>query len=171
MFLKEVAASLYDRFGSGISRLAIVFPNKRPAVYFRQHLGNLIDRPVWSPDLLTIHEFIQLSDQKLPADRLLQSFLLYEAYTAEMMEQGETNITTYERFYALGEILLNDYTELESNVIAIKDIYSNMADIAAIGLGLDYLTDEQQDYLRRFWKNFSTAWSPSPRMSPVYGST
>ncbi|ULQ51690.1 PD-(D/E)XK nuclease family protein [Flavihumibacter fluvii] len=156
MFLKEVAAALYHRFGPGLSKLAIVFPNKRPAVYFRQHLGNLIDKPIWSPDLLTIHEFIQLSDRKLPADRLLQSFLLYEAYAAEMLEQGETNIPSYERFYALGEILLNDYAELESNAIAINDLYSNMANIAAIEQGLDYLTPEQQDYLQRFWKNFST---------------
>ncbi|MBZ5859072.1 PD-(D/E)XK nuclease family protein [Flavihumibacter profundi] len=155
MFLKEVAEELYKRFGPELSRLAIVFPNKRPAVYFRQHLGNLINQPIWSPDLLTIYEFIQLSERKLPADRLLQSFLLYDAYREVMQEQDPGNTTTYERFFALGEILLNDYAELESNVISIADLYSNMANIAAIDQGLDYLTEEQQEYLQKFWKNFS----------------
>lgn len=155
MFLKEVASVLYNRFGSGLSDLAIVFPNKRPAVYFRQHLGNLIESPLWSPDLLTIFEFIQLSEKKLPADRLLQSFLLYESYVEQLTEMGDPAISTYERFYALGEILLNDYAELESNVTPIPDLYTNMANIAAIEQGFDYLTEEQQDFLKRFWKNFS----------------
>ena len=155
MFLQEVATDLYNKFGKDLSRLALVFPNKRPSVYFRRHLGNLIDGPIWSPDLMTIHEFIQLSTRQLTADRLLQSFLLYEAYTAVMLESGDTNISTYEKFFSLGEILLNDYTELESNVINHKDLYTTMADLAAIDQGFDYLTEEQKEYLQRFWKNFS----------------
>ncbi|ULQ55638.1 PD-(D/E)XK nuclease family protein [Flavihumibacter rivuli] len=156
MFLQTVASQLYQQYGKDISRFAFVFPNKRPAVYFRHYLGNLIDKPIWSPELLTIHEFIGLSTNRLPADRLLQSFLLYDAFLAVLQEDGETDIPTYERFYSLGEILLNDYTELESNIISIPDLYSNMAELAAIEKGFDYLTAEQQEYLKRFWKNFST---------------
>lgn len=153
-FLKTVASHLYKKFGNDIADCAIIFPNKRPAIYFRQHLGELVDRPIWSPDLFTIHEFIQESTNRLPADRLLCSFLLYEAYSKVWQEQDLLPVS-YERFYPLGEILLNDFTELESNAVSIKDIYSNLAELAAIDQGLDYLTEEQLDYLQRFWKNFS----------------
>jgi ATP-dependent helicase/nuclease subunit B len=155
MFLKTVAADLYKQFGKEVAQLAIIFPNKRPAAFFRQYLGNLIDQPIWCPDLLTIHEFLQLSESKLPADRLLQSFMLYEAYREITLQQG-AEPTSYERFHPLGEILLNDYAELEANVISLEDLYGNMADLAAIDQGIDYLTEEQQEYLQRFWKNFST---------------
>lgn len=153
-FLKSVASHLYKQFGNNIADCAIIFPNKRPAIYFRQHLGQLVNTPIWSPDLFTIHEFIQESATRLPADRLLCSFLLYEAYSAILEEQGLLPVS-YERFYPLGEVLLNDFTELESNAVSIKDIYSNLAELAAIDQGLDYLTEEQLDYLERFWKNFS----------------
>jgi hypothetical protein len=43
MFLKTVAAHLYEQFGKEVAQLAIIFPNKRPAAFFRQYLGNLID--------------------------------------------------------------------------------------------------------------------------------
>lgn len=155
MFLQEVAESLYKKYGNELSNLALVFPNKRPSVFFRQHLGALITKPIWSPDLFTIHEFIQLSGNRLSADRLYQSFLLYEAYSEVMLQGGETNISSYERFYSLGEILLNDFTELESNAVAIADVYTNMADLAAIDQGFDYLTEEQKDFLTQFWNNFS----------------
>ena len=155
MFLQEVAADLYTKYGRELSQMVMVFPNKRPSVYFRRHLGNLIDQPMWSPEMLTIHEFIQRSSDKLMADRLLQSFLLYEAYTEQMLAAGDSFTSSYEQFFSLGEILLNDYAELESNCINHPDIYGNMADLAAIDQGLEYLTEEQKDYLRRFWQNFS----------------
>lgn len=153
-FVATVANHLYQQYGKEIADFAIIFPNKRPAIYFRQQLGQLIEQPIWSPDIFTIHEFIQESTQQLPADRLLTSFLLYEAYDEVMREQTGSAIS-YERFYPLGEILLNDFSELESNVVSIKDLYSNLAELAAIDQGLDYLTEEQLNYLQSFWKNFS----------------
>ncbi|KIC96386.1 PD-(D/E)XK nuclease family protein [Flavihumibacter solisilvae] len=156
MFLKEVAEQLYERFGSKLSDMAIVFPNKRPSVFFRRYLGGQISGPMWSPHLFTIHEFIQLSTSKLPADRLMQSFLLFNAYSEVMQASGSGATTDYERLFSLGEILLNDYTELESNVVSIADVYSNMASLAAIDSGFDYLSDEQKEFLQRFWSSFST---------------
>ncbi|KYP13566.1 PD-(D/E)XK nuclease family protein [Flavihumibacter sp. CACIAM 22H1] len=153
-FLETVASDLFRQFGKSIADCAIVFPNKRPAIYFRQYLGKQLDLPVWSPDIFTIHEFIQESTTALPADRLLCSFLLYESYR-EVLEKDGVQVVSYERFYPLGEILLNDFTELESNIVAIKDLYANLADLAAIDQGLDYLTEEQLTYLQNFWKNFS----------------
>lgn len=153
-FVAKVARHLYQEYQGDISEFAIIFPNKRPAVYFRQELGKLIDQPIWSPDIFTIHEFIQQSTTQLPADRLLCSFLLYEAYD-EIMSVVTGSVVSYERFYPLGEILLNDFTELESNVISISDLYTNMAELAALDQRVDYLTDEQLNYLKGFWKNFS----------------
>jgi CRISPR/Cas system-associated exonuclease Cas4 (RecB family) len=153
-FLESVATHLYRQFGSSIADCAIIFPNKRPAIYFRQHLGKQLATPIWSPDIFTIHEFIQESTQGLSADRLLCSFLLYESYR-EVLENELVQVVPYERFYPLGEILLNDFTELESNVVSINDLYTNLAELAAIDQGLDYLTEEQLTYLQNFWKNFS----------------
>jgi ATP-dependent helicase/nuclease subunit B len=155
MFLQEVAKDLYTRFGKNISELALVFPNKRPALYIRKWLGEEISGPLWSPELFTIHEFIQRSTSKLSADRLQQSFLLFESYCEIMQQQGEEYTTSFENFFGFGEILLNDFTELESNLAAIEDVYANLYQVEQIEKGFDYLSEEQQQYLKRFWTSFS----------------
>lgn len=153
-FLATVAADLYQKHGAALAEMAIVFPNKRPAIFFRQHLGQLLTQPMWSPDLFTIHEFIQESTSLLNADRLLCSSLLYQSYEEVAVEKS-LELVGYERFYPLGEILLNDFTELESNVVVASDLYSTMAELAQLDQGFDYLTEEQRNYLQHFWKSFS----------------
>lgn len=156
-FLETVAMDLYQRFGTGISNMVFVFPNKRPALYLRKWLGEMIRQPLWSPEMKTIHEFILSSADKLPADKLIQKFLLFEAYEEVFEQTGEPYNNRFEDFFSFGEILLNDFTELESNLAAVTDVYANLSQIETLEKGFEYLTEEQRQYLERFWTSFSTA--------------
>ncbi len=156
-FLYEVAENLYRRFGTDLARVAIVFPNKRPAIYLRKWLGELIEQPLWSPPMMTVHEFILSSTNRLPADRLVQRFLLFEAYEEVFAAAGEPYNNRFEDFFHFAEILLNDFTELEANRAPIGDVYANIRAMGEMTMGLDYLTEEQQRYLERFWTSFSVS--------------
>ncbi|XZF13309.1 PD-(D/E)XK nuclease family protein [Chitinophagaceae bacterium MMS25-I14] len=153
-FLQITAQDIYRQFGNDIASLAIVFPNKRPAIYFRQELGRLLQQPVWSPDLYTIYEFIEQSTHLLPADRFVQSFVLYDAYVTVAGQQG-ADALSYESFYAMGEILLNDFNEIDAYLVDATSLYSYLQQVEQIEKGFDYLTEEQQSLLKRFWKTFS----------------
>ncbi|MFT4022415.1 MAG: PD-(D/E)XK nuclease family protein, partial [Flavihumibacter sp.] len=154
-FLYDVAEHALNRFGKELSQVAFVFPNKRPALYLRQWLGELIRQPVWSPPMMTIHEFILSSTHRLPADRLVSRFLLFEAYEEVFSEAGESYNNRFEDFFHFSEILLNDFTELEANGAPIGDVYANIRAMGELSAGFDYLTEEQQRYLERFWSSFS----------------
>ncbi|MCA0398978.1 MAG: PD-(D/E)XK nuclease family protein [Bacteroidetes bacterium] len=154
-FLYEVAEHAYKRFGKDLSRVAFVFPNKRPAIYLRKWLGELIEEPIWSPPMMTIHEFIFSSTHRLPADKLVSRFLLFEAYEEVFSEANEPYNNRFEDFFNFSEILLNDFTELEANGASIGDVYANLRAMGELSAGLDYLTEEQQRYLERFWSSFS----------------
>ncbi len=155
IFLQEVARDLHQQFGKDISGLALVFPNKRPAQYLRKWLGEILEGPVWSPAFLTIQEFILSSSNALPADKLIQQFLLFEAYNETMVASGEAPQASFEAFFSFSEILLNDFTELESNLAPIADVYTNLQQVELLEKGFDYLSDEQKAYLQRFWTSFS----------------
>ena len=48
-FLEKVAEDLLARYGENLSRVAVVFPNKRASLFLNDHLARLAGRPIWSP--------------------------------------------------------------------------------------------------------------------------
>ena len=64
-FLQLVAQDLYHKIGNDLSRVAIVFPNKRAGLFFNEYLAMQSDSPLWSPAYISISElFRQLSSLK-----------------------------------------------------------------------------------------------------------
>ena len=45
-FLQLVAQDLHQKIGNDLSRVAIVFPNKRASLFFNEHLAAQSDRPL-----------------------------------------------------------------------------------------------------------------------------
>ena len=46
-FLKQVASDLYNRTQGRLSRIAVVFPNKRAGLFFNEYLAAQSDTPIW----------------------------------------------------------------------------------------------------------------------------
>ena len=68
-FLRQVAGMYKDALEAG-ERICFVLPSRRAAVFFRQYLSEMIGKPLFSPDLVTINElFSRISDLKA-ADRI-----------------------------------------------------------------------------------------------------
>ena len=45
--LQLVPQDLYPKIGNDLSRVAIVFPNKRASLFFNEYLAMQSDRPIW----------------------------------------------------------------------------------------------------------------------------
>ena len=79
-FLEEVIDELYAKHGDGISQLTLILPSKRAGLFLKSHLATKLGQSIWTPQLLTINEFISDHSTYELADSIYQLFELYESY-------------------------------------------------------------------------------------------
>ena len=58
-FFHYIATDIIDKHGTDLSHIAIVFPNKRAALFLNEELAKYADKPVWAPTYLTISELFR----------------------------------------------------------------------------------------------------------------
>ena len=65
-FLKRVASHLYNNTSGDLAHTAVVFPNKRAALFFNEYLAQEAGQPIWSPAYISISElFCQCSELQI----------------------------------------------------------------------------------------------------------
>lgn len=67
-FLEYVAEDIINKHGTDLSRMAIVFPNKRASLFLNDLLARMANRPIWSPSYITISEFFRRHSSLVVAD-------------------------------------------------------------------------------------------------------
>ena len=109
-FLQLVAQDLHHKIGNDLSRIAIVFPNKRASLFFNEYLANQSDKPIWSPAYVSINElFQQLSTLKL-GDPIRLVCELYKIFREETKSEE-----SLDDFYFWGELLISDFDDIDKN--------------------------------------------------------
>lgn len=155
-FLYQVASLFYEKWEAEVSRLAFVFPNRRTGLFFQKYLSEVADTPLFSPTILTINDlFIQLSG-KQSADRISMLFILYDIY---IRQSGSTE--TFDEFLYWGEMLLNDFDDIDKYMANARMLFSNVTDLREIENDFDFLSDEQIAAIRSFWSSFYP-WGDTP---------
>ncbi|MEQ7798167.1 PD-(D/E)XK nuclease family protein [Pedobacter sp. ASV1-7] len=153
-FLKEVAEDLVFKLGDDLQNAAIVFNNKRPVAYLQDHLAKIINKPFWSPSFLTIQEFFALSSELKVADAFTQFFTLYQQYSKLIIRNGENKIEPA-KFYPIARIILSDFAQIDNDLVNADKLFQQMEEFAEVDYQFDYLTEEQQEFLKNFWSSYS----------------
>lgn len=149
-FLQLVAQDLHSKIGNDLSRVAIVFPNKRASLFFNEHLASQSDHPIWSPAYVSISElFQQLSDQKL-GDPIRLVCELYKIFREETKSEE-----SLDDFYFWGELLISDFDDVDKNLVDADKLFANLQDLKNIMDDFDFLDKEQEEAIRQFFQNFS----------------
>ena len=79
-YLQRLAQVFAHEVGDRLSEYTFVFPNRRAGLFFRRHLGQALDKPIFSPRVMTINEcFRSLSNLRV-ADQLTLVMRLYSLY-------------------------------------------------------------------------------------------
>ena len=149
-FLSIVAGDLLKKYGSNLSNITIVFPNKRASLFLNEELirqsgGN----PVWSPRYLTISELFRSVSPLIIADQIKLVCELYKHYAA--ITQTTESL---DEFYGWGEMMLADFDDLDKNMGDAHLIFENTADLHEYD-SIPFLTDMQKEALKNFFSNFS----------------
>ncbi|MBP7487048.1 MAG: PD-(D/E)XK nuclease family protein [Parabacteroides sp.] len=148
-FLYQVASCFYEEYGTDINKLAFVFPNRRAGLFFQKYLSGIAQKPLFSPAILTISDlFVQLSG-KQSADKISMLFFLYEIYV-----EKSGSAESFDEFLYWGEMLLNDFDDIDKYMANAEKLFSNVTDLREIENDFSFLSEEQVAAIRSFWSSF-----------------
>lgn len=161
-FLKQVAHKLLADFGADLSRLTMVFPNKRARLFFEKYLFEEC-KIVFAPEYSDINALFEQSDCLMIENAISLNFELYKIFR-EKTQSSES----FDEFYSFGEVLLNDFNDVDKNLVDAEQLFSNLEDFNKIRENFDVdLSEEQQEQLSRFFdfkdtklqQNFQQLWN------------
>ena len=148
-FLEYVAKDIISKYGTDLSRIAVVFPNKRAALFLGEYLARIAGKPVWSPTYITISDLFRQHTDLKPADPIKLICDIHKSFTKC------TGISeTLDHFYGWGQLLLADFDDIDKNMGDANSIFSNLKDIHELD-DISYLDKEQKEMLKRFFSNFN----------------
>lgn len=148
-FLHYIAADIIDKHGTDLSHIAIVFPNKRAALFLNEELAKYADKPVWAPTYLTISELFRKYSDLAVGDPIKLVCELYKSYI-EITGKDET----LDHFYDWGRLLISDFDDVDKNMADADKVFSNIADLHELD-DISYINDEQKEILKTFFSNFT----------------
>lgn len=149
-FLKLVAEDLYNKLGNDLSRVAVVFPNKRASLFFNEHLAAQTQKPIWSPAYVSISDLFQrLSPLKI-GDPISLVCILYKIFREETRSEE-----TLDDFYFWGELLISDFDDVDKNLVDADRLFTNLQELNGIMDDLDFIDEEQEAAIQQFFQNFS----------------
>lgn len=147
-FLYELAEKLYREHPQP-DKITLVFPNRRASLYFRKYFSQILEKPVFSPKLVTVEEFIKAYSTLTVPDKLELIHRLYKAY--QVITHAEEQ---FDRFYFWGEMLVRDFDEVDKYMVNAPLLFQDLSNQKELDSRFDFLTPEQLEFLREFWGNF-----------------
>lgn len=148
-FLKYVARDILEKYGNNLSDIAIVFPNKRAALFLNESLARLTDHPIWSPSYITISDLFRKHSTLKIGDPIKLVCDLHKTFVAC------TGIDeTLDHFYGWGQLLITDFDDVDKNMAEAEKLFANLSDIHELD-DISYLTEEQKMLIRKFFSNFN----------------
>ena len=145
-FLEKTAEYLFQHYGSEVSGLCIVLPNRRGGLYLKKYLGQQIGKTSWSPAIYSVEDFIiGLSGLRVAE----QTHLLFELYEVHKLIEGE-KAQPFEEFLSWGPQLLQDFNEVDNYLVDPEELFRYLNEARALSLwNLDHrpLTDFEKQYL------------------------
>lgn len=158
-FLYRVAEDLKRRIGEDMAGTAVIFPNKRAALFFNRYLVHGENKPLWAPEYMTISElFRKLNPETNIPDTVELVCRLYKCYCDVMKNSSHSNNTSetesLDYFYQWGETLLSDFDDIDKNMADAKKLLSNINDWNQLESD-DFIDKEQEESIKKFFKGFS----------------
>jgi ATP-dependent helicase/nuclease subunit B len=146
-FLRSVAEFIFKEHKDNAEKLCIVLPNKRGALFLKNHLSKIYQKTIWLPAIISAEELVaELSGLKVLEEIDLICHL-YESYKKCYGEKAET----FDSFAKWGQLILQDFNEIDRYLADPQQLYENLRDIKVIenwSLGEENLTEHQTNYLQ-----------------------
>lgn len=150
-FLQETVEDILKKFGDDLENIQIIFPNNRTGYFFQAAFAKVVNKTVWSPKTFTIQAYIAKLGRIQKIDRIALVFILYDSFKAI---NPEFNMS-FDAFFGLGELILNDFNEVDSYLVDVDQIFTNIKKLHEIDQKYSGFTEEQIEIIKQYWINFS----------------
>lgn len=148
-FLEIVAEDIINKYGTDLSRIAVVFPNKRASIFLNEQLAVKARKPLWSPAYITISDFFLRHSTLTTGDPIKLVCDLHKSFI-ECTGIEES----LDHFFGWGQLLLADFDDIDKNMADVSKVFKNIKDIHELD-DVSYLDEEQRRILHKFFSNFN----------------
>ncbi|AWH84263.1 PD-(D/E)XK nuclease family protein [Flavobacterium album] len=150
-FLDRLSSELVGKYGSALSGIIIVLPNKRAKVFLIEALKKQLDATVFAPEIISIEDFIQ----DVAGIRSMDAIeLLFEFYTIYLELTPKDKQQPFETFANWGKTLLQDFNEIDRYLLDPRHVLTYLENIQEIehwAVDVEKRTTMIGNYLE-FWK-------------------
>lgn len=152
-FLQAVACAYISKYPE-MSDICFVFPNKRSGTFFLKELSqNLGDLTVLSPEVMDISDFVKRVtgiEQAPSIDLLFRLYKIYASLTGRSSGLvSDESMIDFDRFAPWGEMVLNDFDEVEKYDVDARALFKNVRDNRNIAA--NFLSEEQLKIIERYF--------------------
>jgi PD-(D/E)XK nuclease superfamily len=150
-FLDRLSSELVTNYGSALSAIVIVLPNKRAKVFLLEALKKQLDTTIFAPEIISIEDFIQ----DVAGIRSIDAIeLLFEFYNIYLELTPAEKQQPFETFANWAKTLLQDFNEIDRYLLDPKHVLTyldNIQEIEHWAVDVDKRTTMIANYLE-FWK-------------------
>jgi len=152
IFLKEIASNLLNEYGDALAEHCIVFPNNRSILFFSKYMSELIAKPIFMPSLHTISSLLSDQSSLKQAEQVHLVFELYSIYL-----EASNRKESFDEFYYWGEMLINDFDDIDKYLVDPELLFTNLADLKEIDQKFGGLSEDIIAIIKQFWTNFEAS--------------
>ncbi|NOQ73352.1 MAG: hypothetical protein GQ574_15205 [Crocinitomix sp.] len=127
-FLKEKIELIYQSHPDNLKDVSIIIPNKRASVYIQNYLAQQKGAAQFSPEILTINEWVDQNTSEKIISQIELLFILFEIHCVIEKDEAED----FNSFIKWGKIILSDFDEIDRYLIPPKLIFRDLRNIKDI---------------------------------------
>ena len=124
-FIFDVLKDLQN-CNTNLSEITFVLPSKRAGLFLKHQLPKVIEQTIFSPQIISIEEFVEELSQLKPISNTELLFEFYNTYT-ELTKKK--NLDSFESFSKWAQILLQDFNEIDRYLIPQEKIFNYLSAI------------------------------------------
>lgn len=128
-FLGKLTDELINLYSDTISDVTIVLPSKRARVFLIENIQLKLSKPIFTPNILSIEEFIQDISKLRTIDSMEVLFEFYTVYSA-ITDQKE--LQDFETFSYWAKTVIQDFNEIDRYLLDQKQVFSYLKDVEAL---------------------------------------
>ncbi len=125
-FIDRVIQEVQEKHSDDLRSVCVIFPTRRACLIFRNRFAAGLTKPVWSPGILGIGDFVSRHATHPVSEEIPLLLTLFEVYKTHWPEQD------FGRFYAWGQMLINDFDEIDKQLSDPSRIFTNISDLKKI---------------------------------------
>jgi CRISPR/Cas system-associated exonuclease Cas4 (RecB family) len=151
MKLTDKLADYIYQHQFNLQQLTIIVPNERAVKFIAASLFTKYQKPIFSPKIITIDKWIRMVCPKIVIDKTRLLIELYHVQATNPIDQGELS---FDQFMTWGQILLQDFDEIDRYLIDHATVFKNLKDIRELeswNVEPEELTVTQQKFMA-FWE-------------------